>query len=140
MLLKHCLDNRTARQMIDATLDKALEKQWHIAVAICDFHGALLAFGRDDNAIPEVTDFAIDKAYSAARMGCSTASLFERAQKKPQLMAGLQNRHRLLLFPGGLPIIKDKEIIAAIGISGAQDHEDVALAEQIITKFGFGYD
>ena len=125
--------------MVQKAIETAQLRNWQIAVAICDPFGALLAFGRSDGAIPEVVNFAIDKAYTAARMRCATATLFERAQRKPQLMAGLANRERLLLFPGGLPIHFEDAVIGAIGISGAQDHEDVELAQNLLIDGGFTY-
>jgi uncharacterized protein GlcG (DUF336 family) len=58
----------------------------------------------------------------------STKAFGERAQEKPLLRMGLANRERLLVFPGGLPLLHEGSVIGAIGVSGARDEQDIECA------------
>ena len=70
-------------------------------------------------------------------MGVTTEAFYKRAQSKPALAMGLTNRPRVLVFPGGLPIKLNGELLGGLGVSGAQDEEDVLIAQNAIKEIGF---
>jgi uncharacterized protein GlcG (DUF336 family) len=109
---------------------------WEVCASVCDSRGVQAALLRTDNVIDPAVGFAIDKAYTAAVLRRSTADFAERALSKPPLQLGLANRERILVFPGGLPILKDGVCIGGIGVSGATDSEDVECARAALGKFG----
>ncbi len=112
------------------------ERGWEICAAVCDPRGALVALLRTDHVVVPAIDFAIDKAFTAATLKKSTRSFFERADSNPALKLGLTNRPRMLVFPGGFPIFCDGDCIGGLGVSGAQDHEDVECAVAVIEGAG----
>ena len=105
-----------------------------VCAAVCDPGGHLVAFHRMDGVNVPPIEFAIDKAFTAATMRRATAALFARAEAKPPLRLGLTNRKRLLVFPGGLPILHAGQVIGGLGVSGAADNEDVACAEAALAR------
>lgn len=119
----------TAESLAQLSIDYAKANNWDICVAVCDPDGTLLTMRRTDGVIIPAIEFAIDKAYTAATLRKSTQDFFERAEAKPSLKAGLANRDRIMLFPGGVPVVVDEQHVGGIGVSGAQDYEDVEIAE-----------
>lgn len=130
------LASATALQMVQAALGHAEAKGWKVAVAVVDPAGVALATCRMDTVTPPIADFALDKAYTAATMRRNTAAFFERMDGSPSLRLGLGNRDRLLVWGGGLPILYDGTVIGGIGVSGAQDFEDIACGQAALTAVG----
>ncbi|MDZ4392674.1 heme-binding protein [Cypionkella sp.] len=130
------LASATAMQMTQAAIAHAEAQGWKIAVAIVDPSGVALATCRMDAVTPPISDYALDKAYTAATMRCSTAAYFERMDGSPSLRLGLANRDRVLVWGGGLPILHDGIVVGGIGISGAQDFEDIACCQAALLAVG----
>ncbi len=125
-----------ALEIVQHAVDYAGKKGWEVCAAICDPRGALVALARTDEVVIPAIDFAVDKAYTAATLKRSTRDFFERADSRPSLKLGLANRPRILVFPGGLPLIFSGNVVGGLGVSGAQDHEDVECAMAAIEKAG----
>lgn len=130
------LASATALQMVQAAIAYAAAQGWKIAVAVVDPAGAALASCRMDAVTPPIADFALDKAYTSATMRRSTAAYFERMSGSASLQLGLANRDRLLVWGGGLPILYDGVVVGGIGVSGAQDFEDIACAQAALAAVG----
>ncbi|WP_127115934.1 GlcG/HbpS family heme-binding protein [Shimia sediminis] len=125
-----------ARDLVDGALAHAQSKVWSVAVAVVDSHGFLVAFGRGDGVSPVIGEFATDKAHTAAMLRKSTAEFGERMATSPTLSLGVGTRSRLLTWGGGLPIFENGVLIGGLGVSGAQDFEDIACAEFALAKSG----
>ena len=121
-----------AQEIVAAALDHARAEGWEIAAAVCDPSGYLVAFGRTDGVAAPIGDFALDKAYTAATLGKSTRSFGERMASSPTLSLCLSTRKRFIAWGGGLAILEDGVCIGGLGVSGAQEHEDIACAEAAI--------
>ncbi len=128
-----------AQQIVMECLDYARAHHWEICATICDPRGHLVALARTDYVVVPAIQYAIDKAWTAATLGTTTEALFERAASRPALAMGFSNRERVLMFPGGFPIIGDGICIAGLGVSGAKDEEDVEIATSVIAKHGFSW-
>lgn len=126
----------TALRLVQAAIAHAEAQGWKIAVAVVDPMGVALASCRMDAVTPPIADYALDKAYTAATMRRSTAAYFERMDASPSLRLGLGNRDRLLVWGGGLPIWHGGVVVGGIGVSGAQDFEDIACAEAALAVVG----
>ncbi|MCF3945618.1 GlcG/HbpS family heme-binding protein [Acidiphilium iwatense] len=127
------LDVRTARTLATAAIETAHAeyRQRPICVAVCDADGTLIAFLRADGAPLRSIDIAQGKAYSAARMGVSTAAFLERIHRE-HIQPGYFCDARLTALPGGNVIRNaNGNIIGAIGISGLTSREDQAIADRL---------
>ena len=129
-----------AQGLVAAALDQARVRGLEVAVAVVDPAGFLVAFGRTDAAAPKVGEFAVDKAYTAATLRMSTQAFGDRMASSPTLSLGLSTRPRLLAWGGGVPIFEDGACIGGLGVSGAQDHEDIACAEAALARLGLRAD
>ncbi len=125
----HTIDYSDAKRIIDLIVNKALQMQKAAVIAVADSHGELLAFVRMDEAPVSSIRIAANKAWTAAR------------ERKPTKDIGDKVRHperghdiayygdaRFVGWGGGLPILKDGEVVGAIGVSGLSADEDTALA------------
>ena len=125
-----------AMQLVRAALDHAQANGWQVAAAVVDPHGHLVAFCRSEDCAAPVGGFAIDKAYTAGTLGKSTRAFGERMAGSPTLGLGLSTRARLLAWGGGVAIYEGEVCIGGLGVSGAQDDEDIACAETAIRAAG----
>lgn len=129
ILMQPILAAATAMALVRTAVDHAQRLGITIAVAVVDSGGHLQAAWRMDGVAPAVTDFAQDKAYTAAMLKIATAALGEQVAASPSFGHGLAGRHRLLPWGGGLPILQDGRAIGGIGVSGASDTDDIACAQ-----------
>lgn len=125
-----------ALEIVQTALSEARAQGLEVAVAVTDPFGILAAFGKTDGALASVGGFAQDKAYTAAMQGKSTKAFGERMASSPALSMGLASRERLLVWGGGVPIYEADLCIGGLGVSGAQDDEDIAIAEAAIRAAG----
>lgn len=141
MLVSHVtLSAATALRLVGAAVAEAERNGWRVAVAVVDPSGLPIAAVRMDQATPPILEFAQDKAYTAATMRRSTEAHFGRMTSSPSLTLGFQNRPRLMVWGGGLPIVHDGRVVGGIGVSGAKDFEDVACAEAALAQEGLGWE
>lgn len=125
-----------AHQLVAAALAQANEFNAAIAVAVVDPAGYLVSFGRADTAALPVGEFAIDKAYTAATQRKSSKAFGERMASSPTLALGLGNRPRFLAWGGGVGLFIGGQCIGGLGVSGAAEHEDIAIAEAAARSLG----
>jgi uncharacterized protein GlcG (DUF336 family) len=107
-----------------------------INVAVTDASGTLAAFLRMPHAFLHSVDIAIDKAYTAASFGFPTSQWAGLVGDDELLRIGLNQRPRLVMFGGGLPIVVDGQRIGAIGVSGGSADQDEACARAGLQALG----
>jgi uncharacterized protein GlcG (DUF336 family) len=115
---KYSISSDLAQKMLDAAVAKARELGVCENVAILDDGGNLKAFSRMDGAPILPIEIALKKAYTAL-LGVSTQEFFEFIQGDPSLLAGIPALERVAAWGGGFPIKVGREIVGAIGVSGA---------------------
>ncbi|MBM3374152.1 MAG: heme-binding protein [Betaproteobacteria bacterium] len=109
-----------------------------INVAVTDRAGVLMAFLRMPGAFLHSIDIAIDKAYTAASFGFPTSQWGALVAGDELLRIGLNQRPRLVMFGGGLPIVEAGERIGAIGVSGGSAEQDEACAAAGVAALRLG--
>lgn len=135
-LTRQIISPAAARALIDAALAGAAQGGLEVAAAVVDPFGGLVAFGRTDGAAGPVGDFAMDKAYTAGTLGRSSKAFGTRMASGETLALGLSNRPRLLAWGGGVAILEDGICIGGLGVSGAAESDDIALAEAAVRRLG----
>jgi glc operon protein GlcG len=110
--------------MMAACKAEAEAHKWNVSIAIVDDGGYLLMFDRMDGAGLLTPEVAIAKARTAALSRIPTKSLEDRLTERPSFLKLPQ----YLPLQGGMPIKVDGDCIGAIGVSGAQPHEDEQIA------------
>ena len=117
-----------ANRMIQAALAKASELNVNVSIAVCDAGGNLLAFNRMEGASAVSATVAQGKAAASAGFGRASGSLQADSPVIQAVIATMGGR--MLPAQGAVPVLKDGELVGAIGGSGAtaQQDEDCAQA------------
>ena len=119
-----------AQRIISAAEEKAGQMGQPMNIAVMDAGRNLIAFHRMDGAWVASTDIAIDKAFTSAGRGLTTRKIGEMAQPgQPLFGINTTNGGRIVIFAGGIPLMRDGEVIGAIGVSGGTVDEDHEVAE-----------
>ena len=134
------ISTKAARDILASVIEEAEALKLSVAVVVTDPHGHVVASARMDGVSPTVLGFAEDKAYTSSNMKRSTEAFAERMASSDSLKMGLSTRPRLLVWGGGLPIFYNKQLVGGLGISGAKDHEDIAIGKKILTHYGFAWE
>ena len=122
---------------LQAAVDRAAQEGVKINVAAVDAAGNLAGFLRMPGAPLHSIDIAIDKAYTAASFSCPTGDWDQiLANGSVGFREGIVQRPRFTPFGGGMPIWIDRELIGAIGVSGASEAQDVLCAEAALASIG----
>jgi len=127
--VQRCITWPSAHAAAGAAVKAAEAMGVRVNVAIVDAGGTLAAFLRMPGAPLHSVEIAIDKAYTAASFGLGTHRWTEvLATHSPAVRDGLVQRPRFVAFGGGLPLVEGEQTIGAIGVSGASEEQDQAVA------------
>ena len=119
-----------ARRVIDAAEQKAQEIDCPMDIAVVDAGGHLKAHVRMDGAFIGSIPISINKAYTAIAFQGETKDLVDQTQPGGPIF-GLSDAHGgdLVIFPGGIPLRRDGDIVGAIGVSTGTVEQDQEVAE-----------
>lgn len=108
-------------------------------IAVVSREGNLIAFEKMDEAWLASIDIAISKAYTAVSLQAPTANLAEAVQPSQSLFGlNTTNDGRLVVFGGGIPLVRGEEVVGAIGVSGGSVDQDVEVAQAGVDAFSDG--
>jgi uncharacterized protein GlcG (DUF336 family) len=120
----HVITSEAATAAVQAAVAHAEALGIRINVAVTDASGVLMAFLRMPGAFLHSIDIAIDKAYTSASFGFPTSQWSQVIGDDELLRIGLNQRARLVLFGGGLPVLENGQRIGGIGVSGGSAEQD----------------
>ena len=123
------ITSEEARIVIDAAAAKATEIGQPMDIAVVDAGGNLKAHVRMDGANIGSITISINKAYTAIAFQCETGDL-QGVTRPDGPIYGLNDAHggRLVVFPGGILLVRDGSIIGAIGVSTGTIEQDQEVA------------
>ena len=99
-------------------------------IAVVDEGNNLVAFQRMEGAWLGSIDIAQGKAYTARAFDMSTRDLAPLCQPgNPLFGIHASNDGRLIVFPGGIPLVRDGDVVGAIGVSGGAVEQDHVVAQ-----------
>jgi len=104
---------------------EATKNKWNVSIGIVDDAGFLLHVERMDGAAPMTPEVAIEKARTAALWRRPSKVWEDRVKERPVFIKFPNN----LPIQGGVPIMHESECVGAVGVSGAQSHEDEQIAD-----------
>lgn len=134
MKTKSFLELADVKAIAAAAEAEALKNSWAVTIAVVDDGGHLLWLQRLDGAPPVSSHIAPAKANTAA-IGRRESKVYEDVinggrvsfLSAPQLKG---------LLEGGVPIVKDGQVIGAVGVSGVKSNEDAQIARAGIAALG----
>lgn len=125
-----------ARRIIAAAEKKAVEIGQPMNIAVADAGANLVAHVRMDGAWLGSIDISIKKAYTARAFDLSTKDLSAHCQSGGQFFGiHASNDGKIMVFAGGIPLLKDGKVVGSIGVSGGSGEQDHAVAEAGVAAF-----
>ena len=118
-----------AEKIIAAAKGKADEMGIKVAVSVVDPRGDLIAMVRMDGAPWRSIHLSQGKAYATAAYGISSAELQARADHPVARALVMMAGGHMVPSQGALPVMRDGEMIGAVGGSGARPEEDEAVSQ-----------
>lgn len=115
------LTRAEANRIINGAIAKAEELGIRISVAVVDTGGRLLAFSRMDGAIWAGVYGSQGKAVASSAFGRPSAGL---DPARPVIHGIVEADGHMIIGQGGLPIIRDGELIGAVGAGGGTGEQD----------------
>ncbi|HEX7067242.1 MAG TPA: heme-binding protein [Candidatus Limnocylindria bacterium] len=125
-----------ARRAMAAAEAAAREMRVAMSVAVVDSGDQLVAFARMDGADLVSVGLSRDKAFSALVNRMPTRDLAPLVQPGAEFygydsLAG----GRMVVFAGGMPLLRDGVLVGAIGVSGGSSDEDQRAADAAVASF-----
>ena len=123
------IDYTEAKRAVELIVERALQMQKAVVVAVADCRGELIAFARMDTAPISSVVIAINKAWTAARAGKPTQEIGEKV-KHPERGHDISyyGDPRFVGWGGGVPVWKNNEVAGSVAVSGLSSSEDASLA------------
>jgi uncharacterized protein GlcG (DUF336 family) len=127
---KHGITLDAARHVVESARRQADAIGVAMNIAVVDEGNNLVAFERMDGAWLGSIDIAQGKAYTARAFDMSTRELAPLCQPgEPLFGIHASNDGRLIVFPGGIPLVRDGDVVGAIGVSGGAVEQDHVVAQ-----------
>ena len=114
----------------DAVASALADGDAPVSLAVVDSAGSLVCLQRMDGAPLRTVAIASGKAYTSARMQQSTEAFNARLRTDDLAIADFLDPG-LTSLPGGVPLIVEKTLIGAVGISGRAVANDAQLASKL---------
>ena len=142
LIVHKALSLDMALAMSRGALEKCRAGGWHCAITVLDAGGRTMIAFQDDGAALHAFDVSRKKAYTSLVYRRPSKQVVESWSKKAANSAPLEEGtipnpiiEGTIAFGGGIPIMAGKEIVGAIGVSGAPGWEnDEACANAGIAK------
>jgi uncharacterized protein GlcG (DUF336 family) len=134
MKTKSFLELSDVKAIAAAAEAEALKNNWAVTIAVADDGGHLLWLQRLDGAPPFTARMASAKARTAA-LGRRESKSFEDVINGGRT-SFLSAPDLEGLLEGGVPVVKDGQVIGAVGVSGVKSNEDAQIARAGIAALG----
>lgn len=126
MLHKTVLEHADVARILAAARQEALAQQWPVSIAVVDDGGHPLALERLDGSSPISAYIALEKARSAA-LGRRETRDYEQMVNAGR--TAFVSAPLLTSLEGGVPVIVDGQVVAAVGVSGVKAEQDAQVAK-----------
>ena len=118
-----------AQSVIDGALAKGKEIGTPVTIVVVDSAGDISGIGRMDGAGGLNFDLAYGLAYTSASFSATGAQLDGIKDENWFRAASTMRGGRFMVAKGALPLRQGDQVIGAIGVSGAPEEDDLAIAE-----------
>lgn len=137
ILLRQEVSQALAEGLIGIAHQHAAEIGVAIAAAVVDRGGQIVAVSRMDGTALCGVPIAIDKAYSAVAGAAPTHQwAASTTPGAPDWGMSTALNGRMVVYPGGIPIVSEGDIIGGLGVSGAEGHQDLECASAALAEKG----
>ena len=125
-----------AIELASAGLERCRADGYKVTVTVLNRHARTAVVLSDDGVNPHTIENSLRKAYTAFTTRTPSVEMGKRAQPG---LSGFMLLDKITKIEGGLPIFAGKELVGAVGISGAPGGDkDAACAQAGIDKIAKG--
>lgn len=125
-----------AKTLIEGAEKEAENIGVSMVISVLDDGGNLVATHRMDDAWLASIDIAQNKAWTSVALKMPTADLADATVPKAELYGiNTTNNGKIVVFGGGIPLVKDGKVIGAVGVSGSTVAHDQQVAEAAVKAF-----
>lgn len=119
-----------AKGLIEEAEKEAKNLGIAMVITIVDEGGNLVAAHRMNDAWLASIEIAQNKAWTSVALKTSTENLANATVPQAELYGlNTTNNGRIVVFGGGIPLVKEGKIIGAIGVSGSSVANDIQVAK-----------
>ena len=136
LITQKAISIEMAQEMAQGALERCRADGFHVSVSVIDGSGLLKAFLRDEGTGPHTIDLSRRKAFTALTFASRWATSGEAAKAwNSTLGSPMPTVEGAVGVAGGVPIKVGKDVIGAVGVSGAVGGDkDEACAKAGIAK------
>jgi uncharacterized protein GlcG (DUF336 family)/NAD-dependent dihydropyrimidine dehydrogenase PreA subunit len=116
-----------ATRMVDAVVDYAARAGLLVAAVVLDRYGSVLASTSSSSELDDATR----KAYTALMYGVATHELKPSSAPLWRMTSDI-DAARVLLTPGGYPIVEGVDTLGAVGVAGASPQQDMLCCQAAV--------
>ena len=125
-----------AKKLIEGAENEAKQLGVAMVISIVDEGGNLIATHRMDDAWLASIEIAVNKAWTSVALKMPTENLASATVPQAELYGlNTTNNGRLVVFGGGIPLIKAGKVIGAVGVSGSTVPHDIQVAQAAAEVF-----
>jgi uncharacterized protein GlcG (DUF336 family) len=117
-----------AMQLATATLERCRADGYKVTITVLNRHARTAVVLSDDGVNPHTVENSMRKAYTAFTTRTGTGEMAKRTQPG---LSGFMLLDKITPVEGGLPIYAGKELVGAVGVSGAPGGEKDAACAQV---------
>jgi uncharacterized protein GlcG (DUF336 family) len=130
------LDLEDANRMIRAGIIQAKKIGSPTTISVVDVGGTVVAQARMDGASLSSVALAYNKAYTSLSCRMATSAITKIAQPGGDFY-GIANGlgGRAIIFPGGIPVEVEGQVVGAVGASGGDGDQDEQVARAAAAGF-----
>ncbi len=128
LVTERSLSMNAALELASAALERCRADGYKVTINVINRHARTMVVLSDDGVNPHTVENSYRKAYTAFTTRTSTAEMAKRQQ--PALASFMLLEH-VTALEGGLPIYAGKELVGAVGISGAPGGDKDAACAQV---------
>jgi uncharacterized protein GlcG (DUF336 family) len=109
-----------ALELASAALERCRADGYKVTITVLNRHARTAVVVSDDGVNPHTIENSMRKAYTAFTTRSPSAEMAKRPQPG---LSGFMQLEKITTIEGGLPIFAGKELVGAVGISGAPGGE-----------------
>ena len=120
-----------ARKIMDAAKKQAVAMDKAVSIIVVDAAGIPILLDKNGEPGAFTSVVAEGKAAASAFTGRDSAMLAQMAERVPALIGALGTRlgGRFVALQGAVVLMRDGDIVGAVGVSGATSEEDEQIAK-----------
>jgi uncharacterized protein GlcG (DUF336 family) len=126
-----------ALSLLARVREEAETRDLSLAAAVVDTAGHALASQRMDGTALGAMQLALGKAYTAAAWATPSGEFAQSTQPGGDDWGWNTTDARIVVYPGGIPLLVGGEIVGAIGASGGTAAEDEECVMAASSALGF---